>query len=75
VPNILAQLSAEKKWVRGWGAYFTHPSLPISKQGVVGIRVNFSYLEHFYVMNFVFRMLVIRELRNWGPLGTLLLRI
>ena len=58
--------------------YYTHPSLLILiiyKQEGVGIQVSFSYLERFYVMNFVFRKLVIRELRNWGPLGTLLLRI
>jgi hypothetical protein len=44
VPNILAQLSAEKQWVGGGGGlYYTRPSLPISityKQEGVRIRVN-----------------------------------
>jgi hypothetical protein len=49
MPNILAQLSAEKQWVGDGGVYYTRPSLPISikyKQEGVGIQVKFCSLGH-----------------------------
>jgi hypothetical protein len=51
VPNILAQLSAEKQWVGGGGVYYTLPSLPILiryKQEGVGIRVKTQNCEIFF---------------------------
>ncbi len=39
-----------------------------------GLALLFKF-RSFYVLNFVFRKLVIREPKNWGPIGTLLLRI
>ncbi len=57
VPNIVAQLSAEKQWVGGGGCggvYYTRPSLPILiKYKQQGVRIR--------VKHYGYEMLVLRQ--------------